>query len=141
MKKQKPIRSADETYLHLNKTENFQRFFSGLINFLQKRLKRVEIEGTDHWVCGEAHEKYNNNWQPFKNLWEFTEKQGLDFYAARDLVEEKLYKELVCECLILGGYEKIKQKELERMGIYFGEPGRREVDIVSGSDKIDKGLF
>ena len=49
MKKPRQIRSADETYLRLNKAENFQKFFKGLIAFLQKRLRKVEIEGKGHY--------------------------------------------------------------------------------------------
>jgi len=129
MKKPKPIRTADLTYLKLGQKEEFQKFFKGLIAFLQKKLKKVEIEGVEHYYCGRPHERYSQNWKSFPNLWKYTDKKGLDFYAAKDLLDEFFFRELECECEILCGDKEIRRRELEKYGVDFGEPGRRDVDV------------
>ena len=130
MKKHKPIRTADGTYLVLGQQDEFQKFFKGLIGYLQKKLKMVEIEGKGHYyTCGRPHERYSQNWKSFPNLWNYTEKMGFDFYAVKDLIDEFFFKELVCECEILCGDKEIRRRKLEKSGVYFGgNPGRREVD-------------
>ena len=55
---------------------------------------------------------------------------GYDFYAVKDLLDEFFFRELVCECEILCGDMEIRRRELERSGVYFGELGRREVDVL-----------
>ena len=131
MKKQKPIRTAEGTYLALRQQEEFQKFFKGLIAFLQKRLKKVEIEGKGHYyTCGRPHERYSQNWKSFPNLWIYTDKKGFDFYAAKDLIDEFFFRELKCDCEILGrGHNEVRRRELEKFGVYFGEQGRRNVDV------------
>ena len=131
MKKRKPLRTADATYLHLNQTKNFQTFFSGLINYLQSKLQRVEVEEGKHYcTCGQTHEMYNRHWEPFKFLWIYTENKGLDFYAVKDLLDEFFFRELKCECEILCGDKEIRRRELERSGVCFGVPGRRDFDVI-----------
>ena len=132
MKKKKPIRSAEWTYYKLGQQDEFHRFFKGLIKFLQKRLKKVEIEGEGgkhYYTCGRPHERYSQNWKSFPHLWKYTDKKGFDFYAAKDLIDEFFFRELKCDCEILCGDKEIRRRELERSGVYFGEPGRREVDV------------
>ena len=131
MKKQKQIRTADGTYLVLGQQDEFQKFFKGLIKYLQEKLKRVEVEeGRYYYTCGRSHERYSQNWKSFPNLWTYTDKKGLDFYAVKDLLDEFFYRELVCECEILPGHKEVQRRELEKMGIYFGENhSEREVDV------------
>ena len=136
MKKRKPLRTADATYLHLNKTDNFQKFFRGLIEFLQKKLQRVFVDRSEpYYICGDTHD--------FKYLWIYTEKKGLDFYAAKNLLDDFFFRELKCTCEVLGGDKEVRRRQLEEFGVDFGEPGKREVDIVSGWEltKIDRGIF
>jgi len=131
MKKKKPIRTADGTYLVLGQQDEFQKFFKGLIGYLQKKLKKVEIEGKGHYyTCGRPHERYSQNWKSFPHLWNYTEKMGFDFYAVKDLLDEFFFRELVCECEILCGDKEIRRRELEKSGVYFGEPGIRNLDII-----------
>ena len=144
MKKRKPIRSADETYLHLKKTENFQFFFRGFIEFLKKKLKRIKEDGEEpYYICGQMHQKFNRKWKPFQHLWNYTTKRRLDFYAARDLIEENICRKLLCECQLMHNEEALRRRQLREFGVDFGEPGNREVDIVSGFEmtKIDRELF
>jgi hypothetical protein len=103
MKKLKPVRTADATYMHLNKTDNFQTFFRGFIEVLKKKLKRVDVEGVGgtYYTCDRPHERYNQNWKSFPNLWNYTDKKGLDFYAVKDLLDEFFFRELECDCEIL----------------------------------------
>ena len=144
MKKRKPIRSADETYLHLNKSENFQNFFRGFMELLKRKLQRVDVDGDEpYYICGKMHQKFNRKWKPFQHLWNYTTKRRLDFYAARDLIEERIGRKLLCECQIMHDEEALRRRQLREFGVDFGEPGNREVDIVSGFEmtKIDRELF
>ena len=98
----KRLLSSDETYLRLGQQDEFQKFFRGLIEYLQKRLKKVEsTEGVGHYYC-RPHERYYQAWKSFPNLWIYTDKKRLDFYAVKDLLDEFFFRELECECEILG---------------------------------------
>ena len=47
------------------------------------------------------------------------------------MIEDRLFRKLQCECEILTNHVDLRRKDLQRMyGIDFGEPGRRELDIV-----------
>ena len=66
MKKQKPIRTAEWTYYKLGQQDEFQKFFRGLIGYLQNKLKKVEVEeGRHYYTCGQPHESYSQNWKSF----------------------------------------------------------------------------
>lgn len=129
MKKKKPIRSAEWTYYKLGQQDEFHCFFKGLINYLQKRLKKVE-EGRHYYTCGQPHTRFRQSWESFPHLWNYTEKMGFDFYAVKDRLDEFFFRELKCDCEILCGDKEIRRRELERSGVYFGETGRREVDVI-----------
>ena len=132
MKKQKQIRTADGTYLLLGQQDESQKFFKGLIGYLQKKLKKVENGGNGghYYTCGRPHERYYQAWKSFPHLWNYTDKKGLDFYAVKDLIDEFFHRELECECEILCGDKEIRRRELERSGVYFGENrGEKEVDV------------
>ena len=145
MKKPKKIRTADGTYLKLGRQDEFQKFFKGLIEYLQKRLKKVDIAGgvESYYTCGRPHERYSQNWKSFPNLWNYTDKKGLDFYAVKNLLNDFFFRELKCTCEVLGGDKEVRRRQLKEFGVDFGEPGNREVDIVSGWEltRIDKGIF
>jgi hypothetical protein len=50
--------------------------------------------------------------------------------VAKDIIEEKIGRNLVCECEILTDKNAIRRHQLQScFGVDFGEPGRREVDI------------
>lgn len=144
MKKLKPMRTPDATYLHLNKADNFQRFIRGFTELLKRKLQRVDVDGDEpYYICGQIHQRYNRNWKPFFHLWRYCEKMGFDYYIAKDIIERQIGRELLCECQLMHDEEALRRKQLEEFGVDFGEPGRRGVDIVSGWDltKIDRGLF
>jgi hypothetical protein len=128
----------------LKKTENFQSFFRGFIEFLKKKLKRIEEDGEEpYYICGQMHQKFNRNWKPFQHFWNYTTKRRLDFYAARDLIEERIGQKLLCECQLMHNEEALRRRQLREFGVDFGEPGKREVDIVSGFEmtESDRELF
>ena len=111
----------------------FQRFYLRYIELLKSNLKRITAgdSGQFYYTCGEIHDRCNKNWKPFLHLWSYTEEKGLDFYAVKDLIEEHLGRELTCECEIMRDEKAIRRMALEKQfGVDFGEPGRREVDVV-----------
>ncbi len=125
---QKRLLSSDETYLRLGQQDEFQKFFRGLIEFLQKKLKKVEIEGKGHYyTCGQPHTRFRQSWESFPHLWDYTEKMGFDFYAVKDLIDEFFRRELECECEILCGDKDVRRRELEKFGVYFDGKG---IDVL-----------
>jgi hypothetical protein len=146
MKKRKPLRTADATYMHLNKTENFQKFFRGFMELLKRKLQRVDVDGAEpYYICGQIHQRFNRDWKPFRHLWNYTSKKRLDFYAAKDLIEERIGRDLICECQVMHDEKAVRRMQLKEFGVDFGEPtsSKKAVDVVSGWEltKIDRGLF
>ena len=69
--------------------------------------------------------------EPFRYLWEYTEKTGYDFYVAKDEIEERIGRKIICECQVLNDERAIRRKKLEiAFGLDFGTPDRRDFDIV-----------
>jgi hypothetical protein len=104
-----------------------------LIDLLQMKLRRINIDdsGHDYFTCGEIHEHNNRNWEPFRNLWAYTDRKRLDFYVVKDFIEEHLGRELECECEILGDIKEIRRRMLgKQFGVDFGGTGEWGVDIV-----------
>ena len=130
MKKKKPMRTPDASWLDINKPGEFRRFSKGLFELLQKKFKQVEVKGNNYsyYYCGQPHDPRNPDWKPFKFLWCYCEKTGYDFYVVKDLIEEHFGRPLECECQVLYDEKELRRKDLERMfGVDFGT---REVDIV-----------
>jgi hypothetical protein len=95
MKKKKPIRSAEWTYYKLGQQDEFQKFFKGFIEYLQKKLKRVKVEeGRYYYSCDQPHIRFRQSWESFPNLWDYTDKKRLDFYAVKNLIDEFFHREL-----------------------------------------------
>ncbi len=129
----KPILSPDSTYLELSSPGESQRFYQGYIERLKTNLQRKKVgsSGLYYYTCGEIHDRDNKNWDPFSNLWSYTDRKQLDFYVVKDLIEERLGRELECECENLGDKMEIRRRELQKQfGVDFGSTGKRGVDIV-----------
>jgi hypothetical protein len=129
----RPILSPDATYLEISNPGEFQRFYQGLIELLKRKLQRKKVgdSGLYYFTCGQIHDRNNRNWEPFRNLWSYTETKQLDFYVVKDLIVEHIGRELECECEILRDKMEIRRRILGRQfGVDFGEPGERGVDIV-----------
>ena len=105
----KPILSPDATYLEIHKPGEFKKFFQGLIELLKRKLQRKKVGGSGlyYFTWGEIHDRNNRNWEPFINLWSYTDRKRLDFFVVKDLIEENLGRRLECECEILGDKKAI----------------------------------
>jgi len=124
----------DKTWVDLEQETVFQNFMKKYINLLQKRLNRVEVKGKSenytYFNCAQAHSEKNPEWEPFKFLWQICEKYDYDPYIARDIIEMRIGKTLVCECQLLRKDKSIRRMELKNsFGIDFGEPGNRDLDV------------
>jgi len=128
----KTLRTPDATWLALRQEPNFRPFFEGLLEYLKKKLEKVKKAGAyDYYTCGHEHYSWDRHWEPFKHLWNYCEKTGYDFYEAKDLIEERIGRKIICECQLLNDDKAVRKKELEVVfGVDFGEPGKREVDVV-----------
>jgi hypothetical protein len=98
----------DSTWTDLDQEPIFQKFMKEYIDLLQNSLKKIKIKSdsnnTSHYtfICDQAHDRRNPSWQPFKLLSQICKKYNYDPLIARDIIEEKIYRRLECECQILG---------------------------------------
>jgi hypothetical protein len=123
------------TYLKLSVETKFQQFFKGYIELLQDKFEQVEVHGNNctyrYYKCNHIHNPQNPNWKPFQHLWNYCERTGYDFFEVRYLIEERIGHKLTCECQLVDGGKERRRLELERtFGVDFGEPGKREVDVI-----------
>jgi hypothetical protein len=101
------IRTADHTWMILNQMPNFQRFFRGYLDVLKSNLQQISVMGNDgkeryhYYTCGQEHDRRNPAWKPFQHLMRYCERERLDFYEAKDLMEERVGRKLICECELL----------------------------------------
>jgi hypothetical protein len=136
MKRPLKIRTPDHTLLNLGQGKYYRPFIEGYIKVLKANLKQIKHYGHNnysytYYICGETHDEGNPNWKPFKLLWNYSERTGYDFFAARDIIFERFGRNLVCECEMISNDEKRRRMDLEEMfGVDFGEKGKRGVDLV-----------
>jgi len=131
----KEMKTPDLTYLALKVESSFQEFFKGYIELLQKKFKEIEVRGNNYSytyrTCGQIHDPHNPEWRPFQHLWGYCERTLYDFFEVRDLIEKRIGHKVVCECEWIGDNRERRRNELTRVfGVDFGEPGKREVDVV-----------
>lgn len=131
----KPIRPAHETWKHFNQESVFQNFMKELLAYLQKNLQIIKVHdgksSYQYYSCGQPHDPRNPLWQPFQHVQEFCRKKRCDFKTVKGMIEDKLFKKIICECEILTDRNEIRRKGLEQVfGMDFGVPGRREFDIL-----------
>ena len=123
-------------FIDLYKAGRFQEFFKGFLEFLQKNLQNREIIGHSRdqsytiYTCGQPHDPRNPDWDPFKILKNYCHRTGDYFDVAKSMIEDHLGRRLICECQILNDERAIRRRELEKFGVDFGTPGRREIDLV-----------
>ncbi len=125
--------TPDKTWHDLNQPHIFQPFFAGYLDLLRKKLSQVEVKGTinySYYCCGQDHYQRNPNWRPWQNLEWYCDKTRYDFFEARDMSFERIGRKLDCECELLRDDEAIRRRELEAFGVDFGEPGKRDFEIV-----------
>jgi hypothetical protein len=125
----------DKTWIDLEQEPKYQYFMKEYINLLQERLNRVEVIGKStsytYFDCGQAHSEKNPDWDPFKYLWQICKKYDYDPFITKDIIELKIGKSLMCECQLIRNDRAVRRNELRSsFGIDFGEPVKRELDIV-----------
>jgi len=103
------VRKPDPTWLKLSPDADFQEFMRGYLQFLRENLQQVtaiDQRGNprhSYYTCGQDHDQRNPHWKPFKLLAQYCRKQGLDDYEAREMIEDRIGRRLVCECELVGG--------------------------------------
>jgi hypothetical protein len=134
MKKKKQMNDPHHIFIDLYKPGRFQKFFKGFLEFLQKNLQKREVIGHNQrysiYTCGQPHDPRNPDWAPFKLLQEYCKKTGDHFGSAKSMIEDHIGEILICECQLLNDQRAIRRKELEKFGVDFGAPGRKELDII-----------
>ena len=92
----------DSTWTDLDQEPIFQKFMKEYLDLLQTNLQKVKVKGdsysTSHYECGRIHDPQNPYWKPFKLLSQICKKYNYDPHIARDIIEEKIYSRLECEC-------------------------------------------
>ena len=88
------------------------------IDLLQNSLKKVEVKGdsynSSYYRCGQTHDRRNPSWQPFKLLSRICRKYNYDPLIARDIIEERIGRKLLCECELLSDERSMRRKDLKR---------------------------
>ena len=106
----------DSTWTELEQEPIFQKFMKEYIDLLQTNLQKVEVKGdsynSSYYTCGHLHDQRDPRWRPFKILSKICKKYNYDPLVARDIIEEKIYKRLECECEILGNQSQNRRMEL-----------------------------
>ena len=106
----------DSTWADLDQEPIFQKFMKEYIELLQNSLTKIKVKGvsysTSHYTCDQAHDPQNHYWKPFKVLSMLCKKYNFDPLIARDIIEEKIYRRLECECQILDNQSQDRRMEL-----------------------------
>ena len=135
MKRPKQIREPHQTHAELSQDEDFQKFFKGFLELLQKKLIQREIKGKNYnfkyHSCGQLHDYRNPDWKPYQNLEWYCEKTRFDFLTAKSIIEDRIGRKIQCECDLLIDDLARRRLELKAMyGVDFGGLGMKELDIV-----------
>jgi len=125
----------DRTWADLEQVPIFQKFMKEYIDLLQNKLKKVEVRGhsqnSSYYTCDQIHDPQNPSWQPFKLLSQICKKYDYDPLIARDIIEDRIGRNLECECQIINNQSQHRRKELiNNFRADLGAPGRRDFDII-----------
>ena len=106
----------DSTWTDLDQEPIFQKFMKEYIDLLQNSLTKIKVKGdsysTSDYKCCQAHDPQNPCWKPFRVLSLICKKYNYDPLIARDIIEEKIYRRLECECQIIDNQSQNRRKEL-----------------------------
>ena len=117
-------RTAYGTYLYFAEPGTLITFLRDYRRILLDNFQKIRIEGGgEYWICGQEHDPRNWNWKPWQHLERLCRDQGLDDFAAREILVEHLGRTLECECLVLYDEMELRKEALRRQ---FG------VDFESG---------
>ncbi|MBW2671545.1 MAG: hypothetical protein JRD87_17080 [Deltaproteobacteria bacterium] len=126
----------DSTWTDLDQEPIFQNFMKEYFDLLQNSLKKIKIKNdsnnTSHYTCGQAHDRRNPSWQPFKLLSQICKKYNYDPLIARDIIEDRIGRKFQCECQLLRDDRAMRRFELEKVfGVDFsGMSSQRDFDII-----------
>jgi len=131
MSKRTEMLSSDATWYRLQRDNNYEIFFAGLQEYLKRKLKVIKVEGSyTYYSCGvDYHHRSIPGWKPFKNFINYCNSKGYHHFVVKELIEETLGKEIICECEIVNDLEVMKRARLKRSfgGIDFGGDGREDM--------------
>ena len=106
----------DKTWTDLDQEPIFQKFMKDYLDLLQNSLTKIKVKGdssnTINYTCEQAHDPQNPYWKPFKLLSKICKKYEYDPLIAKDIIEEKMYRRLECECQILGNQPQNRRMDL-----------------------------
>ena len=106
----------DSTWTDLDQEPIFKKFMQEYLDLLQSNLTKVKVRGHSRnsafYTCGQPHDQRNPAWKPFKLLTEICKKYNFDPLIARDIIEEKIYRRIECECQILGNQSQNRREGL-----------------------------
>jgi hypothetical protein len=105
-----------------------------LLPYLQSNLKLIKVHddkgGYEYYSCGQPHDSRNPAWKPFQNLEACCREKRCDFETVKGMIEDRLYRKLICDCEILTNPYEIRRKGLEQVfGMDSGAPGNRKLDV------------
>jgi hypothetical protein len=55
----------------------------------------------EYWTCGQEYDPRNWNLKPWQNLGRLWREQDFDDFDVRDIIFERLERQLECECQVL----------------------------------------
>ena len=120
-------RTAYGTYLDFAESGTLETFLQDYRRILMGNFQDIRIEGgMEYWTCGQERDPRNLYWKPWHHLERLCRKQGLDDFAARDILSEHLGRKLECECKVLYDERELRKEALKRQfGVDFesGEVG------------------
>jgi hypothetical protein len=89
-------------------------------NFHKSRIESV----VEYYSCGQHHDPRNWNWKPWQHLERLCQKRGLDDFSVRDIIVERLGRNLECECQVLYDERELRKEALRRQFGFILTAGR-----------------
>jgi len=83
-----------------------------------------------YYTCGQLHDRQDPSWQPFRLLSRVCKKHNYDNLIAKEIIEDRIGRNLECECQIIDNQSQHRRKDLiNNFGADLGAPGRRDFDV------------
>ena len=101
------IERPDVTWLKLSAEANCQEFMREYIKLLKTRPLVLKVMDSNsnfshsYYTCGQEHDRRNPAWRLFQHLMRHCQELEYGFYEARDMIEERFKRKLICECELL----------------------------------------
>jgi hypothetical protein len=82
----------DSTWTDLDQKPIFQKFMQEYLDLLQNSLTKINVKGksniTSHYTCGQAHDRRNPYWEPFKLLSQICKKYNYEPVVSHEYVNQ-----------------------------------------------------